>query len=561
MALLFATIGKYFRFFFSKGQQLCPRDLESELNQARMRAPLIAIVVTYTITSSFIVSQTLTLENWAIALLTFYACYALLSIFIFMLIIQYPGNYPARRIFGMLCDYVAASFAIIAGCTVMLPVYVFIVWITLGNGMRFGRHYLIVASFFAQLALASIFVMTPHWQADPILALTLSVTALVVPAYAYALLRAKERAELATQEAVNAKSRFLAQASHDLRQPIHAMNLFLSSLKQTKMTVDQNVLVERLDRSLNGIAALFKSLLDISSLDGGSVAPSPGPISVQMLFTEIAQQLGANSNPGHARIRFVASRRWLYVDPILLQNIVLNLISNALKHAPGSELLIGCRTVNKRVSIMVCDQGPGIGAEHMSQLFDEFYQIKSIDLADRSGVGLGLAIVRRLAETMHLRAQIKSVPGRGTTAYIHHIPEVAPQPIIRQTSLSISAKFRPLAGVRVLLVEDDLDVLVVTEKLLRSWGCIVEASSTLPAEPNPCDLIVTDLNIGGDLTGIDVIYEARKSCGRDIPAIIVTGYEGFKPTKLIIGSQPLMLAKPLTPAELRSAISTMRAVA
>lgn len=556
MATQFSISRKLGGFFATKGKVPTAQELSGELSQAKLRLPVVAMASIYVIVSSFIVSGHL--EDWAVRLLAFYGLYTAVSLLILFLTTRYPGHYPVRRIFAMASDFAAASYSIIAGCTVMLPTYVFIVWVALGNGLRFGRGYLIIAAIMAQLALLTIFMTTPYWQADPIVALTLSVTALLVPVLGLTPMVERERAELATQEAISAKSRFLAQASHDLRQPIHAMNLFLNSLKQTKLTANQEGLVERLDRSLDGIAALFKSLLDLSSIDGGAIKPAPKPVSVEQLFSEIAQQFEGNTGVAGPRIRFAPSRRWLCVDPILLQTIIQNLISNALKHAPGAEILVGCRARGGNVSIMVSDRGPGIEAKHVPRLFDEFYQVRASGEADRSGVGLGLAIVRRLAGMMELRAEIMSVRNRGTTVYIHGILDAAPPAKGQNAAVSFPAKLKPLKHMRVLLVEDDIDVLTVTEELLRSWGCEVEASATLPTAPRPCDLVVTDFDIGGGVTGLDVIEIARHVSGHDIPAIIITGHESLQPMGLHEDNRLLLLEKPLKPAELRSAISTMR---
>lgn len=535
-----------------------PDQLKSERMQANVRIPAALIVSSYATVASLIVSHPSIVEGWARNLLVFYAGYIVVAAVLMFLIARFPGHYPVRRVFGMLCDYTAAGFSIIAGCTVMLPVYVFIVWIALGNGLRFGRQYLIIASILAQVCLLTVFIATPHWQADPVLAATLALTAFVVPAFAYSILRAKERAELATQAAVHAKSRFLAQASHDLRQPIHAMNLFLNSLKHTPLSSSQDILVTRLDRSLDGIAALFKSLLDISTIDGGAVTPEISDISVRQLFEEIEEQFRVSPGRQRPRLRFVGSNLWLRSDRILLTTMVQNLVSNALKHAQGSAVLVGCRHRNGRASIMVCDQGPGIDAENLPYLFDEFYQVRKDGQADRAGVGLGLAIVRRLADMLGLKAEIVSRKGRGTSAYLHGIETISPSFEMTAATKKKSPIHAPLRDLRVLLVEDDPDILAVTAELLRSWGCTVEASLTAPESPRPCDLIVTDYDIGGDLTGLDVIRSGRMASGRNIPAIIVTGHDDGPVSEKAKGKDQMLLRKPVKPAALRSAISTIR---
>ena len=535
-----------------------PSEIRAERMQGHVRIPAAILMSIYAVTASLLITEGRYIEAWAINLLASYLVYAVAAIVLLILIARFPGNYPVRRIFAMLCDYCAAGFSIIAGCTVMLPAYVFIVWIALGNGLRYGRLYLILASAMAQLCLLTVFLATPHWQADPVLAATLSITALVVPAFAYSLLRAKENAERATREAVKARSRFLAQASHDLRQPIHAMSLFLNGLKQTPMTAEQNQLVVRLDRSLDSVAALFRSLLDISSIDGGALKPNLTAVPVQRIFDDLKQQGFTAPDGSYPRICFVPTKRWVRTDTTLLTTMLQNLLANAARYASGSDILVGCRRIGGRVSIGVIDQGPGIAAHHLPHLFEEFYQIRDDVKQNRGGVGLGLAIVQRLCDILDIRPEIRSVEGRGTSVWLHGIEEVAPAHLPQSAERRLAFARAPLQDMRVLLVEDDKEVLNMTADLLRSWGCQIEAFGHFPENPEPCDLIITDFDIGQGKTGMDVIEKGSEASGIDVPAIIVTGHDKGALPDSLNGPNRYVMQKPIKPADLRSAISTIR---
>ncbi len=532
-----------------------PAEDASERAQARVRLALLVLVSTYVVMAGIIFSPTRSLEPWAIAILAYLAGFGPVAAGLFWSASRYPGHYPARRLFSMAFDYAALTFCIIAGGKAMLPLYALVIWVTIGNGMRFGSRYMLVAAIMAQVTLAVTTVFTAYWQQDPALVLTFSLTALVVPAYIRTLLRDIEQARSDAEEANTAKSRFLAQASHDLRQPVHAIGLFLNSLTQTGLAADQRAIVDRIDRSLQGVAELFRSLLDISTLDSGAVAPNPEIVSVAQLFRTLEQQNQAAAQWAGTRLRFAAGNCHVLADRALLLTMLQNLLSNAIKYAPRARILVGCRPKGSTVSIWVVDTGPGIAPDHLPRLFDEFYRVRSAGDADIQGAGLGLSIVRRLAALTGLQVEIRSRPGRGTGAAIHGLLSAAAPPSLRVSDAHVVA--RPLAGLRILLVEDNLDVLDATAELLRSWGAEVVAMSTVPSRAIPCDLILTDFDIGGGRTGADCLALYRGAQPRPM-AIVMTGHDESAIDDAIGDHGGLILKKPVRPAELRSAIATLR---
>jgi len=546
------------RLFFFKSPETDPDEVASEIAQSKVRFVMFSVVACYIVVSSIIVSPVNEIEPWATALLIYYCFYAVLSTGIYVLVKRFPGHYPVRRVLAMINDYVALGYSIIAGCTVMLPIYAVIVWITVGNGMRFGRYYLYVAAILAQITTAFIFALTPNWQSDPTLAITLSLTVLIVPTYASVLLRRIEIAKQTAEAASTAKSKFLAQASHDLRQPLHAINLFLFSLQQTGLNAVQGEIADRIDRSLQGVARLFRSLLDISTLDSGSINPRVEPVHLGELLSDIVQQNSQLAKWSGTKLSLIDTRHVVMADRALLATMIQNLISNALKFAEGRRVVVGCRRRGGWIAVQIWDQGDGIDDEHTPCLFDEFYQVKKSSDPDRQGVGLGLSIVARMAELLGLKVDVASRPGKGSVFTISNLPLFAGG----ERRAIVSSPFvaaAPIAGLRIMLVEDDSNILGATKELLETWGCRTAAFTAIPEKISDFDLVITDYDLGDGTTGTDCINLVRAYCGWSLPAIIITGHDEGRIAHAIGDSQILVLKKPVRPAELRSAIGAVKA--
>lgn len=529
--------------------------MASERAQARIRFALLLVVSAYAVGASLIFSPAGTIEPWARAVLGYFAGYALVAVCLLWSIDRYPGHYPGRRLVSMASDYAALAFCIVTAGEVMLPAFALVMWVTVGNGLRFGPRYMLVAAVLAQVTLAAITALSAHWRDNPALVATFALTALVVPFYVGTLLRDVELARRAAEEANTAKSRFLAQASHDLRQPVHAIGLFLTSLTHTRLTPEQRAIVDRIDRSLQGVAELFRSLLDISTLDSGAVAPVRETVSVAELFRILAQQNQAAAHWSGVDLRFAGSRRFVLADRALLLTMLQNLVSNAIKYAPRGPVLVGCRRRGDRVSICVADRGRGIADDHLPRLFDEFYRVRPLGAPDTQGAGLGLSIVKRLGAVMGLNVTLRSRPGYGTAVAIDGLVAVAAPPALSAGTVDTAGL--PLRDLKVLLVEDDPDVLDATAHLLRSWGAEVAAWSAVPPEAPPCDLVLTDFDIGGGRTGADCLALYR---GANPPpmAIVMTGHDETTIEDLVDDPACLVLKKPVRPAELRSAIAALR---
>jgi signal transduction histidine kinase/CheY-like chemotaxis protein len=529
------------------------QDYDVERGQALTRVIIVPAVAVYAI---WVLWSLSTSSEWVFRAFVIYSSIAIpVSVLLLRHVIRRPGYSLGRRAFAMANDYTMMAFALGAGGAEMLPISAFVLWVTAGNGIRYGQRYLAAASGCALATLSLAYLTNSYWQANPYMALSFLLAALLVPAYIYMLLNRLQLARDEALEANRAKSLFLAQASHDLRQPIHAISLFTACLRDAGLDREQHAMVENIDRSLNSVSGLFRSLLDVSTLDSGKVHPAPKPVPIGKLLADVARQNSQAAEWANSPLEVVDCSCWVETDAVLLTTMVQNVLSNALKYAPGRPVLIGCRRRHGRLSLEIHDKGDGIAAEHLPHLFDEFYQVHERGDRNPEGVGLGLAIVRRLGRLMKLTVAVKSMKGKGTSVVISGL-KIVPAPAVQ--SLPV-ARARPSVtnGLRILLVEDDRDVLNATALLLQKWGCWVQAEPAPPRRAGEWDVLITDFDLGEHQTGSDCIAAVRKLAGRNVPAIVMTGHdEGRVRGELDDGSIPV-LAKPVRPAEMRSVLTAV----
>ena len=531
-------------------------EAKAERGQAIVRFWYIFLVTVYVLLRGAGIGPTDLSSDVVRIMLTYYVGFTLFSLVIFWTILRWPGHYPARRAITMLGDYVSLTHGMIVGGFAMMPLFALVLWVTVGNGMRYGPKYLLAAWVMAQLSIMVTTFFNPFWRDNPDMVMTMVFTAAAVPTYAFALLRQTAEARTEAQNANLAKSRFLAQASHDLRQPVHAIGLFLAGLRDTRLNGTQSQIVERIERALQGVARLFKSLLDISTLDSGTLKYAPNSVDLNMILSDVMDQNGEAAKWNNVELRFVATSVKVIADPALLTTMVQNLVSNAIKYGEGGTVLVGVRYAGNSLRLEVHDQGIGISAEHQPFVFEEFYRVHQPGDRDRDGVGLGLAIVARLAQLCGLEIKLVSTLGKGTVASIcglRHAPnsgEGADQPLVISRT--------PLAGFRVVLIEDDRDVLAATAALLRGWGCEVQDFDSLPEAVEPTDLILTDFDLGNGMTGTWCISHIRWLTGTEIPAIVMTGHDEARVRSLIDLPRVQLMTKPLRPSALRSLLSSVR---
>jgi signal transduction histidine kinase/FixJ family two-component response regulator len=367
----------------------------------------------------------------------------------------------------------------------------------------------------------------------------------------------KQRAE----EANAAKSKFLAAASHDLRQPLHAMNLFVEALRRERDPIKAADVVAHLGASAQALEELLNELLDISKLEAGMFQPQVGVIDLQKLFDALAREFVPVAEDKGIELGFVATRTMVRSDPHMLGRILRNIVANAVRYTVKGAVLVGCRRKGGAVAVAVYDTGPGIAPEHHEAIFREFYQLGNPERDRRKGLGLGLAIVDGLCRVLGHRLTLKSRPGRGSaflvqmpTASADEVPEQVPAP-----------ETVDIAGWQVLVIDDEPAICQAMADVLSSWGCGVltaesgeEAVAHLAARGFAPDVIVADYRLREGCTGADAIAKVRRHLGRAVPAAILTGDTAPERLREATASGYVLLHKPVKPHRLRVALIRCR---
>jgi signal transduction histidine kinase len=359
-----------------------------------------------------------------------------------------------------------------------------------------------------------------------------------------------------------AKSRFLAAASHDLRQPLHALNLFLDQRRSETDQVERSRQDAQIDKAVAAMNELFNSLLDISKLDAGVLAPSISEFPVDHLLKRIETTFVATARENGLRLRVVSSRAWVRSDFILLERILLNLVSNAVRYTERGGVVIGCRHRNGRLRIDVCDSGIGIPEDQRRNIFGEFYQLDSGEKDRRGGLGLGLAIVDRLCGLLDHPFELTSSVGRGSrfSVLVPSAPAVTAQAPLDLPRALVDSEH----GKLVMVIDDNELVRDGTRGLLKSWGCLVvtaesedSAMAKLADHVRRPDLIISDYHLAQGKAGFELIDRLRRACGAQIPAFLISGDTAPERLREASDSGYYLLHKPVLPITLRSVVSQL----
>ena len=371
------------------------------------------------------------------------------------------------------------------------------------------------------------------------------------------------------ERANSAKTRFLAAASHDLRQPMHALSLLLAALKQEQSQHSREDLLQRVEATTHAMSGLLDALLDISRLDAGGVQPRE--VSFELLPLLLRVRATYEGLALRKRIEFHVrpSRLWVHSDPMLLERILGNFISNAIRYTPpGGRVLLTSRPRGQHCLLQVRDNGPGIEPEYQQTIFEEFVQIHNSQRDRSQGLGLGLAIVQRLAQLLRHPIELRSCPGHGATFAIR-VPSMKPVATSIDLALNEScsaissdqAAPASLQGYRILLVEDDTLVRDSYERLLELWGCDVRSHANAPTalaqlrEPDWMpQIIISDYRLGGGLNGLELIAALRQLGTPALPAILVTGDTEETALRDLADPSIHVLFKPVNPAVLSQSL-------
>ena len=375
----------------------------------------------------------------------------------------------------------------------------------------------------------------------------------------HALEAAKQQAELAN----TAKSRFLAAASHDLRQPLQTLALlqgFLAKSAQGEIAAKQ---VRQLGDALNAMAGMLNTLLDINQIEEGTIRAEPVTFPIGDLLLRLQDEFAYQAAAQGLELRAVPSRLYVRSDPRLLEQILRNLLANALKYTKKGGVLFGCRRRAGIVRIEIWDTGIGIADEELLAIFDEYHQLDNPARERSRGLGLGLSIVRRLAKLLDHQIVVRSSPGKGSVFAVEIKQALGlgrPAPAaFPARSEEITVQAGPHGA--VLVVEDDPDLRMLLETLLTEEGYFaasahdgLSALALVASAAIPPDLILTDFNLPNGLNGLQLIGQVRRRLHRDIPAIVLTGEIADTISREIATRHCLPIHKPVKVEELTKAI-------
>lgn len=378
-----------------------------------------------------------------------------------------------------------------------------------------------------------------------------------------ALREKKEEAERATQ----AKSRFLAAASHDLRQPIHALGMFVARLAQLSHDAPTRHLIGNLEASVRALQNLLDGLLDISRLESKAVQIRLQQFPLMDLFDRLDQDLAPIALDKGLRLHIRPCPVWVQSDPVLLYRILLNLVGNALRYTEKGGVVVACRSTSSAtlVNIEVWDSGLGIAPEHQQAVFKEFYQVGNPERQSAKGLGLGLNIVQRSCQLLHHPLQLASRLGVGTRLRLT-LP-MAARPIAQALPTLAEAPLRQGGqGCPVLVVEDDDLAREALVGLLQSWGFqavqangLNDAKQVLQNGFVP-ELIISDYRLDGATHGMEVIVQLRRQLARQVPACLISADTDPELLQAAQAAQLTLLHKPVRPAKLRSLMNRLLAV-
>lgn len=375
------------------------------------------------------------------------------------------------------------------------------------------------------------------------------------------LTQAKERAEAAA----NSRTRFLAAASHDLRQPLYALELYIAALPdQASEQVRQHIFTQ-MQRSAQELSALMNSLFDISRLDARMVPINPKPVRLHEIVEGLEWEFRELSEAMQRPLKVRASEATVVSDPILLRRVLRALVANALKHSKKGRVLVGFRTRGQKIRCEVWDSGQGIPASEQERIFEEFYQIGNSHRDRQHGLGLGLALVKRICAALKHELGMRSTVGRGSVFWFDMDKAAAlPAPAPNRPA---SSSADPLLGCTVLCIDDEPYILEGTSLLLQQWGgraitatTLAEAIDKLAQEDITPDLLLCDYRLANQVSGIVAMQQIIARLPHPIPGILITGDIDPTIAELSRDAGFRVLQKPISPAKLKlNIINTLKA--
>jgi signal transduction histidine kinase/ActR/RegA family two-component response regulator len=377
------------------------------------------------------------------------------------------------------------------------------------------------------------------------------------------LQQGKEQAEAAYQ----AKSRFLASASHDLRQPAHALGMFVARLAQLPHDPQTRELVNGVDASVRVLQDMLDNFFDYSRLDAPSMQVRRRAFPVEELLEPLRNVFSGMVAQKGLRLRIPKSRFFLKSDPVLLHRVLLNLVSNAVQHTQQGSVMVTCRPLHggTHARIDVCDSGIGIASEYHFRIFEEFFQVGNHERDRTKGLGLGLSIVERSCRLLNLPLTLRSGLGCGTRFQL--VVPMAPIPRAgAPKAVATTVVTSELPRLNVLLIEDDALGSAAVRGLLESWGCQVtvayqaQAACDVMRQMPHIDFVLSDYRLPGEHNGIDAVRMVRQVAGQHIAACVISGDTDGNVLQQTQAAGLVLLQKPVRPAKLRSVLRRLTQV-
>jgi signal transduction histidine kinase len=370
----------------------------------------------------------------------------------------------------------------------------------------------------------------------------------------------KKLADIANSE----KSRFLAATSHDLRQPLYALDLYLGALRTELRNSNQFELLDKVQISSKTLADLLNALMDVSKLDSGGVEVNAEYFDLMDVLLAICREYEQQAKDKGIEIKASLDEALVSTDPILLGRILRNLICNAINHNENCRLIVSTSLSNGKVKVDIIDSGKGISVIELNNIFSEFYQLNNPERDRNKGLGLGLAIVKRLADLLSLDIEVESEVDKGTRFSLT-LALASDKRKIPRLKIIDSVDNIDLAGLFIIVIDDEKTVRDATKTLLRNWGCEVlsvssqlELMTTLSQDNYPTpDLVISDYRLADKKNGLDAVCAVYDYFMVEIPALIVTGDSSEKIVSEITASKYTLLLKPISSQTLRGQIERM----
>ncbi|AMJ59108.1 hybrid sensor histidine kinase/response regulator [Bosea sp. PAMC 26642] len=371
-----------------------------------------------------------------------------------------------------------------------------------------------------------------------------------------------QRAKGEAEEANASKTRFLAAASHDILQPLNAARLYAASLVERDRAAGHPDLADNIDASLDAVEEILTALLEISRLDGGALKPEITSFRVDELMRQLQREFEPSAQEKGLKLVLMPTTLALRSDRRLLRRLMQNLISNAIKYTPNGKVLVGCRRRGGQISVEVLDTGLGIPQSKQKTVFREFQRLDQGAKVAR-GLGLGLSIVQRIARTLDHRLTLLSTPGRGTRFCVL-VPRASPLPAMTTGASPRQAPAGQLAGLRLLVIDNEPAILDGMKLLLEGWGCTVDTAAgldealTLRATKCQPDVVIADYHLDNG-NGLSAISALRERSTGSMPAILLTADRSPQVREAAMALEVHLLNKPLKPGALRALLAQWRA--